>query len=256
MILTAAVIVMILVAMSYASNIINMKMAQNEFNTNEQFMQTTGLQIDDVAWTIGRTQTVSYSSRFGQVNFEPQVLSYTVEVLVGSTWQTLPITIETGIVLYNVPVGSYSMGNGYFQRIPYDANNSFLQTGSTAPITQVYATEKIPMTKGNYLRVVVVPTVRVLDSASANCYKIYLPTMEAGNHLYATQSITLSGNGISKTVKSGVDQIRITASFPKADQGFDSSFFNFKSITETKTLPHNSLVEVYVGNLMVTIGQV
>jgi hypothetical protein len=60
MILMAGVIVMILVAMSYASNILNLKVAQNEFDGNKQFMATTGQQLDDIAWTIGRTQTITY----------------------------------------------------------------------------------------------------------------------------------------------------------------------------------------------------
>jgi hypothetical protein len=40
-VLTAAGIVMILIAMSYANNILALKMAQNEFSTNKQFIQTT-----------------------------------------------------------------------------------------------------------------------------------------------------------------------------------------------------------------------
>ena len=47
----AAVMVMVLVAVSYANNILDTRLAENEFNSNKQFMLTTGLQIDDVAWT-------------------------------------------------------------------------------------------------------------------------------------------------------------------------------------------------------------
>jgi hypothetical protein len=254
LILTAAVIVMVLIAMSYANNILNTKMAQNEFTTNEQFMQTAGQQIDDIAWTIGRTQTISYNSRFGQIKIEPAVITYTVEAHIGSQWQTLPISIQTGIILYNMPVNSYTLVNGYFQRLPADANNSILQAGSAAPITQVFATEKMPMTSGSYLRVVVVPTMRVLGSASTNCYKLYLPTLSNGTQNYYTQSLMMTGDGIQKVVKSGVDQIRITAAFPKAAQGFDASFFNFHSISETYATSANSLVELYVGDVSVKIG--
>lgn len=253
-ILTGAVIVMVLIAMSYASNILNEKAAQNEFGTNEHLMQTAGQQIDDIAWTIGRTQTISYNSRFGALRFEPATVIYTVEVYVGSQWQTLPISIQTGIILYNMPVGSYTLGNGYYQRLPTDANSSILQTGSAAPTTQVFATEKMPMTSGSYLRVVVVPTMRVLDSSSTNCYKLYLPTLSNGTQNHYTQSLMMTSDGIQKAVQSGVDQIRITATFPKADQGFDASFFNFHSVTETLATSANSLVELYVGDVQVKIG--
>jgi type II secretory pathway pseudopilin PulG len=253
-ILTAAVIVMVLVAMTYASNILNSKAAQNEFNTNQQFMQTAGQQVDDIAWTIGRTQTISYNNRYGQITFEQAAVTYTVEVHVGTQWQTMPVSIQSGIILYNMPVDSYKMDDGYFQRLPADANNSILQTGSAAPITQVFATEKLLMPSGNYLRVAVVPTMRVLDSASTNCYKLYLPTLSNGTSHSYTQALTITGDGIQKTVKSGVDQIRITASFPSAAQGFDASFFNFHSVTETLATSANSLVELYVGDVQVRIG--
>lgn len=253
-ILTGAVIVMVLIAMSYASNILNEKAAQNEFGTNEQLMQTAGQQIDDIAWTIGRTQTVSYNSRFGALRFEPAAVTYTVEVHVGSQWQALPISIQTGVILYNMPVGSYTLGNGYYQRLPADSNSSILQTGSAAPTTQVFATEKMPMASGSYLRVVVVPTMRVLDSSSTNCYKLYLPTLSNGTQNHYAQSLMMTGDGIQKAVKSGVDQIRITATFPKAAQGFDASFFNFRSITETLATSANSLVELYIGDVQVKIG--
>jgi hypothetical protein len=254
LILTAAIIVMVLIAMSYANNILNSKAAQNEFSTNEQFMQTAGQQIDDIAWTIGRTQTISYNSRFGQLKLEPAVVTYTVEVHVGSQWQTLPIGIQTGVILYNMPIGSYNMIDGYFQRLPAYANNSIFQAGSAAPVTQVFAVEKLSMPQGNYLRVAVVPSMRVLDSASTNCYKLYLPTLSNGTSHYYTQSLTLTGDGIQKVVKSGVDQIRVTATFPKAAQGFDASFFKFRSVSETYATSPNSLVELYVGDVSVKIG--
>lgn len=253
-ILTAAVIVMVLVAMNYASSILNSKMSENEFSSQEQFMQTVGLQVDDIAWTIGRTQTLSYNIRFGQIKIEPNVVDYTVEVHSGSQWQTLPIAIQTGAILYNMPVSSFSLWSGYFKRLPQDANDAILQTGSSAPIAKVFAIEKLPMADGSYLRVAVVPTMRVLNSSSTNCYKLYLPTLSNGTQQYITQSLTMTGDGISKEVKDGVDQIRITAAFPKAALGFDSSFFNFHSVSETLSFPVGSLVELYVGDVMVKVG--
>ena len=79
-IMTGAIIVLVLVAMSYAQTYLSSSMAQNDFNTNQQFMQTTGLQIDNVAWTMGRTQTITYSSTYGSLEFKPQALSYTMEI--------------------------------------------------------------------------------------------------------------------------------------------------------------------------------
>lgn len=247
---------MILVAMSYATNMLNSKMGENEFNTNKQFMQTAAQQIDDIAWTIGRTQTVSYQNQYGQASFEEGVLSYTVEVYHGATssWETLPLTIQSGILLYNMPLSAYSLPTNYFERLPYTANNSYLQTGSTVAVTQVFITQKVPMASGDYLRIAVVPTVRVLDSASGSSSKIYVPSLISGSHDYSSASITLTGYGINKAVETDVTKIRVTVSFPKADLGFEASFFNFNSLSETKTLAKSSLAELYVGELQVTIG--
>lgn len=258
---------MILIAMSYANNILSLKMAQNEYSTNKQFMQTTALQIDDIAWTVGRTQTVSFTNRYGNVQFQAAVLNYSFRLHYSSTntWENLTISGKTGIILYNMPVGSYSLGNNYFQRLPSNLSSSFLLSGSTAPISQVICEQKVPMKDGTYSRIALVPNMRVLTSTvtSTNYFKFYLPDIENGTNLYRSQSITLTGNGITKVTRSGVDQVIISVSFPKAASlGFDSSFFNFNSTSitlnasSTPKLPSNSVVEFYVGKVVVAIGQV
>jgi hypothetical protein len=261
-ILTAAVVVMILVAMGFANTFLDARMAENEFSTNKQFMLTTGLQIDDIAWTIGRTQTVRYSSKYGNIKFQSLAVNYTFEVNTGSGW-TFLFSNATGMILFNIPVSTYSISNNYFERIMPSSNGSFLQQGPSAPVSQVFCVEKLPMAEGNYTRIVAVPSIRMLTSTiegpegtPTNYTKFYLPTLEPGTHLYRSQSITMTGNDITKIVKSGVNQVRITVTFPNTGSGFDSNFFNFDHISETKTLPPSSVVEFYVGKVIVTLGQV
>lgn len=261
-ILTSAVVVMILVAMSFANNLLGARMAENEFSTNKQFMLTTGLQVDDVAWTMGRTQTVRYSSEYGNMQFQKSTIRYTFEVDTGSGFKTL-FEQETGIILFNIPVSSYSMGNNYFERISPSSSGSFLQLGSSVPATHVFCVEKLPMAGGSYTRIVVVPSIRMLNSTitgpqqiSTNYFKLYLPFLQNGTHLYRSQSVTLSGDGITKVIQSGVKQIRITVDFPNASAGFDSSFFRFDRVIETINLPSGSVVEFYLGKVLVTLGQV
>jgi hypothetical protein len=264
-ILTAAGITMILIAMSYANNILSLKIAENEFSTNKQFMQTTGQQIDDIAWSVGRSQTISFSSKYGNLKFQDAILNYTFQIHTSTGWTNLTLSGKTGIILYNMPMSSYSLGNNYFERLPRNANSSFLQSGASAPISQVLCAEKLPMSDGNYIRIALIPTMRVLTSTvnSMNYFRFYLPDLENGTNLYKSQSITLTGNGISKVVQSGVDQVKISVDYPKAvDLGFDSSFFNFKSSnvtldsSSTPKMNANSVVEFYVGKVIVTIGQV
>ena len=198
---------MILVAMVYANTFLNSQIAQNEFSANKQFMLTTGLQIDDIAWTIGRTQTVRYSSKFGNIKFQSSALSYSFEVNASGTWETV-FTNVTGMILYNMPVSTYTFGNNYFERISPTSNGSFLQQGPSAPVSHVFCVEKLPMAEGNYTRIVVVPSIRMLNSTIAgaqqnatNYFKFYLPTLEPGTHLYRSQSITMTGSDITKIVE-------------------------------------------------------
>lgn len=254
---------MILVVMSFGNNYLNSGMAQNEFNANKQFMQTTGLQIDDIAWMTGRTQTVTYSSKFGSINFTEAALNYTIQVHTASGWQNLTSPVQTGVILFNMPVSSYSLGNNYFERVPTSANSSFLQSGSSAPVSQVLCEEKLSTNKTSYSQLAVVPTLRVLNSnitgtqqLQTSYYKFYLPILENGTNLYRSQSVTLTGNGITKIIYSNVDQVKIIVDFPKQSAGFDSSFFNFNQIAQTMILPPGSVVEFYMGNVVVSMGQV
>jgi hypothetical protein len=260
-ILTAAIMVMILVAMSYANSFLNTRIAENEFNTNKKFMLTTGLQIDDTAWTIGRTQTIHYSSKYGNMKFQSSAITYNFEVFDGSEWKTLDV--ETGMILYNMPINLYSIGNNYFERITPSYSGSFLQEGSTAPASYVFCVAKMPMNDGDYTRIAVVPTIRILTSTiagpegtSTTYTKVYLSTLVPPDlHPQRSQSITLTGKEISKTVQNGINELRISLTFPNTDLGFDSEFFSFKQLSETISL-NNSVVEIYVGKVQVTLGQI
>jgi hypothetical protein len=263
-ILTCAVVVMILVAMSFANTFLGTRLAENEFSGNKQFMLNTALQIDDVAWTIGRTQTVRYSSSVGSLKSQNATLRYTFEVDYGTgTFQTL-FTKETGIILFNIPVSSYSMGNGYSQRISTSSNGSIVQYGPTAPVSDVFCVEKLPMTDGSYLRIVATPKIRWLSSTigsptgSTNYERFYLPTLVDGSHNYLSQSVTLAGEGVTKVIESGVSRVRINVTSTSSAQalGFDSNFFKFGQNSQIIPFTHiNSVVEFYIGRVVVKIGQ-
>lgn len=196
--------------------------------------------------------------------FQSAALKYSFEVRAGSTWQTLFSNV-TGMIMFNMPIEAFSMGNNYFDRISPNSNGSFLQQGSTAPVSHVFSNTNVPMAEGNYTRIIVVPTIRLLNSTidgpqqgPTRYYKFYLPILEPGTHLYRSQSITMTGSYITKFAKSGVNQVRINATFPNGDEslGFGSSFFNFDHLSETINLVGNSVVEFYIGSVIVTLGKV
>jgi hypothetical protein len=223
-------------------------------------MLTTGLQVDDIAWTIGRTQTVRYSSRYGNVKFESSALNYTFEVYDGSWHPVLSST--TGIILFNMPASIITFGNNYFERIFPSSNGSFLQQNASAPVTHVFVVEKLPMAEGSYTRIVVAPSIRMFNSTigGKSYFKFYLPSLNPGSNQYLSQSVTLAGNDIIKATSSNVTQVRITVAFPYASQGFTQDFFNFErqvitlNSTSSPMLPPNSVVEFYVGKVIVSLG--
>ena len=256
-ILTSITIVLILVAVTFANSYLNARMAENEFGAMKQFMQTIGLQIDSVAWIIGSTQTVRYASKFGQVSFHPPIfLNYSVYINGNST---ADFSYVTRILMFNMPTDVYNAGKDYYERIFPSTDNSFLQSGISAPVSYVYAIEKLPMYDGSFVRIVVAPCIRTLNSTVStgggvnNYTKMYLPILVQKSQLSNTQSVTLTGSGVSVKTQA-VTTIRVTASFPNASLGFDASFFKFNSTTLTPALPGNSIVEFYTGKVAVSLG--
>lgn len=255
-ILTNAVVVLLLVTIVFANSFLNARMAENEFEAVKQFMQTIGLQTDDVAWTIGRTQTMRYASKFGQVMFESMALNYTVyvnDVVVLANY-------STGTLLFNMPISKYHVANSYYEHVYPSSDSSFLQNGTSAPIAHVFVIEKVPMNDGNYIRVVVTPSIRMLNSTistggvNKNYYKFYLPLLSSGVNPRNSQSVTLVGEYVSVKTQDSVNRVKIHVDFLKAGLGFDSNFFGFESVDETVDVPAGSIVEFYTGKVTVSLG--
>ena len=253
----AACITMIIIAMDYANGTLNSQMAISEFTSNKQFMVTTGQQMDSVAWTLGATQTVTYSTRFGSLSFNDSALDYSIAVYSGSGWVNFTAP-ATGVLLYNMPVSSVSLGNNYFERVPVDANSSFLQSGASAPVSQVFCEEQLTGGSHAYTRIAMVPTIRmfnstIMGSPPTSYYKFYLPYLDHFSTMTTSSpSVTLTGENVTKVAATGVTKIIINA-VPNVAQGFSSTFYNFKSNSVTLTIP-NSVVEFYFGGVQVTEG--
>lgn len=259
MILTSAVVVMLIVAIVFANNFLNARMAENEFSAVKQFMQTVGLQVDDVAWIIGRTQTLRYASRFGEVKFETLALNYSVflnDNTVASFFNT------TGVLLFNMPIDKYNMGNDYYQRVVPPSSGSFLQKGTSSPVCHVFIVEKVPMNDGNFIRIVVAPSIRMLNTTITtngtmrNYFKFYLPVLNQTSHPRLSQSITLISNSVSVKTESGVNKIKIRVDFPKElSAGLGNDFFKFANIDEIVNIPSGSVIEFYTSEVTVSLGR-
>jgi hypothetical protein len=250
-ILTSAIIVMLLVAIAFVNSYLNGQIAQNEFNSMKQFMQTLGLQVDDVAWIPGRTQTLTYTSKYGAITFRSPALTYSFYfdgLLVAS--------FNVGVIMYNIPVSSYSIANNYFDEI-FPSSNSFLQNGTAAPVGRIFVTEEIPMQDGSYIRVVVAPIVRQLNAVinGINYADFYLPILNQGPSPELSQSVTLTGINVQQEIFNNVNNVTIDVAFPNAvGMGLSSGFFNFAATSQTVILGQNSVVQIFGGNVTVSLG--
>ena len=187
-------------------------------------------------------------------------MKYTCSVSTdNSNWEEV-FNYSTGIITFNMPVVDYSVSNGYFERVFPLHNSSFCQENASAPVSHVYIIEKMPMDDGSFTRVVAAPSIRLLHSpiGDQDYAKFYMPQLTNGTNLMLSQSVTLTGKNIYHESQSGINYVKIEMAFPKADQGFDSAFFNFDSNEITIQLLGNpvvgSVVEFYVGEVMVSIG--
>ena len=263
-ILTGALVALLSVALVFANGLLWSKIAEGDFNSAKQFMQTMGLQIDDVAWMVGRTETLRYSSKYGTVTMENSTLSYTVYVETNGSG-TYEFSNETGVLLFNVPTSRYSVANDYWELIFPSQNDTLTLKGTSAPVVRVFAIEKMPMDDGSYIRVVAAPAIRALyssiNTSSSSTYyvKLYLPVLKLGEAPRLSQSVTLTGKSIEANTVNRVTSINVSVSFPNGSSpyNFDDFFFNFPSLSEEIPIPpgySDVVLEFYVSEVTVDFG--
>lgn len=258
-VLTGTIVALLFVTLVFANDFLTARLAENEFAAMKQFMQNVALQIDDVAWTIGRTQTIRFSSRFGHLDFVEAAITYAITIRKSDDTTECIATNVIGMLVFNMPVDKYSVGNNYFELV-FPSENSFVLNGTSAPVARVFISEKMPMADGNYIRVAVVPCVRILRTAiSAGGethyrYKLYLPILMSGQFPRRSQTVTLTSQYVTLSTESDVVGFNVTISFPSSSEGFDLGFFGFDSSNFSISFPEASVLEVYTSNVTLSLG--
>ncbi|HKZ93050.1 MAG TPA: hypothetical protein VJ249_00515 [Candidatus Bathyarchaeia archaeon] len=267
-ILTGTIVALLSVTSVYVNNVLWARAAEADFSSAKQFMQTMGLQIDEVAWTVGRKATVRYSSAYGGVDFLPSALNYAVYVKTqGNTDYELLASYDVGVLLFNMPVSKYSLYDSYYELVYPASSTNLTLTGVSAPVARVFGVEKLspPMSDGSFVRIVVMPSVRSLfanmtTTGRATYYtRLYLPVLAEGFAKGSHQSVTFAGNSVASMTKNRVTSVKVTVDFPAktSQQGFDSSFFHLPSLEQVIDVPSgysDSQLEFYVGEVKVDLG--
>jgi len=257
-ILTGAVVVLVIVAMNFAINLRDSKIAENEFASVRQFMQTAAVQIDDIAWVPWRAQTFRYSRGYGSMNFMPSMLNFTIYFRNASGEYRLGSYVS-GVLAFNMPISRYNMYDGYFELI-YPADSSladyFIFNGANAPVARVYAIEKL--STGSFVRIILNPCVRIVEAnvSSGKQYKLYLPILYESSSRGNNPTVTFTSRQISSSVKNAT-KIRVVVTTTPV---YGASFF-LKSphgpntiVDEEVDLGGSSTVVFYLSSVEVAVG--
>ncbi|MEM0313874.1 MAG: hypothetical protein QXQ41_04935 [Candidatus Bathyarchaeia archaeon] len=273
-IITGAIVTLLLTVTIYTYDFLDQRIAENEFATMKQFMQNTALQIDDVAWIPGKTQTIRYASRAGHLAVLDNVIHFTVKV------DSVELaSVNSAAIMFNIPISKFTLGNNYYEQIfpqPSPSGSVLLYEGVSATTGRVFVVEKIPMDDGNYLRIVAVPSIRYLISTLPSAsggqvvrIRVFLPTLKAAsNHPMRSQSMTLSSINLLVNTTRVNGEIEFEISFPQASRGFDSKFFfnaanasepfketlKIDDIVPDQSNVREIMVEFYVGEVLCTLG--
>ncbi|MEM3874268.1 MAG: hypothetical protein QXU45_03970 [Candidatus Bathyarchaeia archaeon] len=256
-ILTGAVVLLVLVAMNFAVNLRDSKIAQNEFSSVRQFMQAAAVQIDDIAWVPWRTQTFRYSRSYGSMSFMPNTLNFTIYFRNASGEYRLGSYVS-GVLAYNMPISRHNMYDGYMELI-YPANaplDNFIFSGANASVARVYAVEKL--STGPFVRLVLNPCVRIVEAniSGKKQYRLYLPILYESSFRGNNPTVTFTSKQISSDAKNAT-KIRILVTTSSA---YGAGFFA-KSPQGPNTIVNKeidlggfSTVVFYLGRVEVAVG--
>ena len=168
---------------------------------------------------------------------------------------------QVRVLFYNIPILDYHLSNDYYELILPTQIENLVQSGTSAPTTQVFAIQKNPIVgQDDYIRGVVAPVIRYVTAnissgqQSINYVKLYLPNLVAGDQPRASQSITLSSVAATVTRESNVERLRISVSFPLGSSGFDNSFFQFPETIQEIDVAEGSELEFHRSEVRVDMG--
>jgi len=280
--LMAVTLFVVSIALSFVNNTLTRREGENDFESAKIFMKNVGLQIDDVAWTKGRVDTVHFTSQYGQVEFlsgdlpESAPLKYTVtynclEDGVGISYEE---NYYSSILMYNLPIDKSFLGEGYDEAIfPINVNSARelkpVASGTTAPVANVFAIQKSNVGADQYLRIVLVPVMRYHEyyvSSSGTTptverhMKLYLPELILNVGIPQPKSIIMTGDGIKSTNYNNVISITVKVEFPRTnnpgfpDDHYDNLFFKFNPKEVTIPMSYQYQVETYIGRVKLDYG--
>jgi hypothetical protein len=127
-IITAATVVMVMVASGFALSALTHQTAAAEFDTVQDSILAFDDAVRDVAWDLGGSRSVRFTTQYGNMRLIASDKTFTISG---------PVNYEftTSVVKYQMPYGYLSLGNGYSEYIL--GNSSTVVSSLTDSFAQV-----------------------------------------------------------------------------------------------------------------------
>ena len=194
------------ITLGYTQNTLTRKNGETDFESAKSFMRNLGLQVDDVAWVKGRVDTVHFTSQYGQIEYLSDVIQYKLDFYDSSDQLVGSKVVNSDIFMYNIPTEKYSFEDGYYKELIGEEPAPLVSTGVDAPVTRVFAAQSIMAGDAQFLRIVLVPALRVqaynvTSSGTQTRYvRIYIPDLQPGYSSSQAKSVVLTGLGINTEI--------------------------------------------------------
>jgi len=248
--LMAVTLLTVSLALNWVNATLTRKNGEADFESAMIFMKTVGLQVDDVAWTQGRVDTVRFSSEFGLLQYVPDALRYDItysdsaNVVVGTS------TFTSSIFMFNMPTIKYYLSEGYYELLLPSTEPALVDSGVSAPVMKVFARQLYQAGNSDFIRVAAVPMIRMREhtvtvgSSTKSFVSLYLPKLD-GKATASKSMIVLSGKEIKPETFLNVKKITVTVTC--LNPNYSSNFFHFQSASQEITLTNPSTVQTFEG---------
>lgn len=106
-IITAATICLVLVAGTYANQVLESQQASSEFDTVQKSILAFDDAVRDIAWERGGSRSIRLTTNYGDVRLLPSNKSFEIKM----SGVSEPQTISTAVVKYYMPSAYFTLGN-------------------------------------------------------------------------------------------------------------------------------------------------
>ncbi|MGB9740232.1 MAG: hypothetical protein ACP5IM_01785 [Candidatus Bathyarchaeia archaeon] len=114
-IITSITIVLVLVASTYAYQILERSRGAAEFSTAKKAVMAINDAVENIAWKQQSSRSTHFVASYGILELIPNALNLTVNVQVGANSQST--SFSTGIIKYSTKIDYVNYGNGYKEYI-------------------------------------------------------------------------------------------------------------------------------------------